>query len=505
MKNYLYILLLFCSVSSAQYFVSSDTGYYEIRALETKNFDNFYFSEYEFNPAENAKTLAEIEKIAKENQFPFIRYDISKGTNKTAQVTVYVNNILFSFSKFSNGLLEGKKIIYHGNGNPFYEMEYAKGKANGRAKIYDEKNQLAFETHYTNNLKEGKRIFYSNKRNLISIEAIYKNDKVSGDLIITKEYGDVYHYPNDLKNGKVKRFYQNKLVEEYSLVAGELHGIAIIYNIGNDKMYAKIPYTFGLKNGIAEYYGRNGELVTKCEYKFGKKIGKHEKFSLDNKLENIEFYDEKGNKTGTWTKYYYGKKNMETTYNSDGSFVRRTYDNQENLITISNYNAKNLQHGISQHFKNGVLESEFFYKNNIQNEAKIYYENGTIFINRISKGNYAEIEYFDTNGNSIHVNKLGDNGKPIGVHKNIQRNNGDLVVIEETHYDNDGNRIKWIYFATPTQRTEYFFRNEVYHGKITGYNAKNEIISETFYYESNGQSKIVSKEEFEKLMKNEKK
>ena len=101
MKKYLYILLFFCSVSSAQYFVSTDNGY-EITLLNVNNFDNFYFSEYEFNPAENAKSLAEIEKTAKENQFPIVRYDISKGSSKYAQVTIYANNKLFSFSKFSN-------------------------------------------------------------------------------------------------------------------------------------------------------------------------------------------------------------------------------------------------------------------------------------------------------------------------------------------------------------------------------------------------------------------
>lgn len=502
MKNYLYILLFFCSISSAQYY--SEGGYFDIRLLETKNFENFYFSEYEFNPAENAKTLAEIEKTAKENQFPIVRYDISKNSNKTAQVSVYANNKLFSFSHYSNGLLEGTKVIYHGNGNPFYEMEYVKGKANGSIKIYDEKNQLAFETHYKNNVKEGKRIFYINKRGYLSIEAIYKNDNVSGDLIITKENGDLYHYTNDLKNGKVKRFYQNKLVEEYNLVAGELHGTAIIYNIGNDKMYAKIPFTFGLKNGIVEYYDRNGELLSKCEYKFGKKIGKHEKYSHDSKLENVEYYDENGNKTGTWMKYNYDKKYIETTYNTDGSYKTTTYDNNENIKSISNYNANNSNTGVTQNFNNGVLESEIYKVGHTTKWSKMYYENGKVFSTETKKGENFEREFFDKEGKTIHINQVNDSGKRIGIHKNGYLKNDEMNFYDETHYDENGKKIKWIYF-TSKGKNEYQYRNEQPHGKRIEYDLDGKIILETYHYETKGGSKIVSKEEFIKLTKNEKK
>ena len=494
--------MFFCSISSAQYY--SEGGYFDIRLLETKNFENFYFSEYEFNPAENAKTLAEIEKTAKENQFPIVRYDISKGSSKHAQVTIYANNKLFSFSKFSNGLLEGKKIIYHGNGNPFYEMEYVKGKANGSAKIYDEKNQLAFETEYKNNVKEGKRIFYINKRGFISIEAIYKNDNIIGDLIITKEHGDVYHYPNDLKNGKVKRFYQNKLVEEYNLVAGELHGTAIIYNIGNDKMYAKIPFTFGLKNGIVEYYDRNGELLSKCEYKFGKKIGKHEKYSHDSKLENVEYYDENGNKTGTWMKYNYDKKYIETTYNTDGSYKTTTYDNNENIKSISNYNANNSNTGVTQNFNNGIVESEIYKVGHTTKWSKMYYENGKVFSTETKKGENYEREFFDKEGKTIHINQVNDLGKRVGIHKNGYLKNDEMNFYDETHYNENGNKIKWIYF-TSKGKNEYQYRNEQPHGKRTEYDLDGKIILETYHYETKGKSKIVSKEEFIKLTKNEKK
>ncbi len=503
MKNYLYILLFFCSISSAQYY--SKDGFYDIYELETKNFNNFYYTEYEFNPAENIKTLAEIEKIAKENPYPNIRYDISKTSTKTAEVSVYVNNKLFSFAQYTNGLLNGQKTIYFGNGNPFHEMEYVNGKANGWSKAYSEKYELAFETVYKNNVKEGKRIFHVNKRDLKTIEANYKNNKIEGDLIITKEYGDVYHYPNDLKTGKVKRYYQDKLVEEYEIVAEKLHGTAIIYNVSNGEMYSKIPYTFGLKNGTVEYYNFQGELLTKCTYKFDKKIGKHEKYSHDSKLEATEYYDENGNKTGTWILYSYGKKYIETTYNDDGSYKRITFDDKENIKSVSNYTSNHSNTGLTQNFENGILKSELFHIGHTTKWSKNYYENGKIFSIETKKGENYEREFYDKKGKLFHLNRVNDLGKRIGIHKNGYLKDDELSFYDETHYDENGNKIKWIYYSSLGDRTEYNFRNETNHGISTKYNSYNEIISETYHYESNGKSKIVTKEEFEQLTKNEKK
>ena len=509
MKNYFYILFFVCFSASAQYFL--EDGYYQIRKLDTDNFDNFYFNEYEFNPVENAKTLVEIEKLAKENQYPNIRYSISKGTNKTAQVSVYVNNKLFSFANYKNGLLDGKKTVYHGNGNPFHEIDFVNGKVNGVYKMYNERNKLGFETHFKNNLKEGKRIMYPDKRKLESIEGTYKNDILVGDLLITEVnsnyYGEenyIYHFPNDLKNGKVKRYAKDRLIEEYDLVAGELHGNGIIYNIGNDKLYAKIPYTFGLKNGITEYYDRNGELLTKCEFKFGKKIGKHEKYSLHATLEEVEFYNQIGNKTGTWKKYNSGKKYSETTYNLDGSYKTTLFDDKENIKSISNYNANNSNTGVTQNFNNGILESEMYKVGNTTKWSKMYYENGKVFSTETKKGENYEREFFDKDGKTIHVNQVNNSGKRIGIHKNGYLKNDNISFYDETHYNENGNKVKWIYF-TLNGKNEYQYRNDLQHGKRTDYDHEGKIILETYYYESNGRSKIVSKEEFQKLTKSEKK
>ncbi len=504
MKNYFYLLLFVVFNASAQYF--SEDGFYQIRKLDTDNFDNFYFNEYEFNPAENAKTLAEIQKLAKENKFPTIRYVISNESKDIIKVEVFVNNNIFSEAFYESGLLNGKKTIFHGNGNPFHEIAFVNGKANGVYKMYNERNELGFETHFKNNLKDGKRVLYIKRRGIQSIEGTYRNNLLIGDLLI-KEENSVYHYPNDLKNGKVKRFTQDKLIEQYEIVSGELHGNAIIYNIGNDKMHTKIPYSFGLKNGIAEYFDTNGNLLTKSEFKFGKKVGKHEKFFRDSKLEEVQYYDEFGDKTGTWTKYYQnGKKEAETSFNKNGTYVKTYFDAAENIKSIANYNKSNQQHGITKNFIQGVLKNEFLYQNGNTVSAKSYYPNGAVFFIETKKDAFFEQEYFDSNGKVIHLNKISENGKPIGIHKSIALiDEVNTTVNNETYYDDNGNKIKYIYKTSGGETYETNFRTNVIHGEKVNRDYNGNILKSEFFYETNGKSKRVTKEEFETLTKAEKK
>ena len=503
MKNYFYLLLFVAFNASSQYF--SEDGFYQIRKLDTDNFDNFYFNEYEFNPVENAKTLLEIQKIAKDNKIPSVRYTISNESKDVTSVAVFVNNNLFSQAYYKNGLLNGKKTIFHGNGNPFHEIDFVNGKANGVYKMYNERNELGFETHFKNNLKEGKRILYIKRRGMQSIEGTYKYNILVGDLLIKEDYS-VYHFPNDLKNGKVKRFSQDKLIEEYEIVSGELHGNAVIYNIGNDKMHTKVPYSFGLKNGIAEYFDANGNVLTQSEFKSGKKVGKHEKFFRDSKREEVQYYDEFGNKTGTWTKYYQnGKKEAETTYFKNGDSERTYFDSAENIKSIAKYNKSNQQNGITKNFIQGVLKSEFLYQNGNTVSAKSYYPSGAVFSIETKKDAFFEQEYFDTNGKVMHLNKISENGKPTGIHKSITLiDEVNTTVNNETYYDDNGNKIKYIYSTSGGETYESNFRNNALHGEQVNRDYNGNILKINFSYESNGKSKPVTKEEFEKLTKAEK-
>lgn len=503
MKKLLYFFIFSCiNVLSAQYFV--EDGYYQIQKVDTEKLNRFYYLEYEFNPAKNIKTLAEIEDLSKGNKNPSIEYLINQEDSQTTKLVVKANHKIFSESYFRKGVLHGKKIIYHGNGNPFHEIDYVNGMANGIYKMYSDKgNDLVLETNYKNNVKEGKRIFYNNDRDKTIVEGNYSKGVLQGDLLI-KEKRSYYFYPNDFKNGKVKRFVDDFLIEEYEILAGYLHGVGIIYQIGNNNILSKTPYTFGKKNGIAEYYNKEGKLMTKSEFKFDRKIGKHELFSHNSQLEEIQFYDENGNRTGTWTKYYRdGKKNSETTFQENGTFQTVTYDAAEKIKNISNYNQNNKPEGSTKQFENGTLKNEFFYRNGKTQWVKTYYENGTLFAIETSKGSAFEREFYDKSGKLFHTNKVDSQGKKIGMHKNATIKNDEIYVYDETYFNDKGEKIKWIY-RTNTGKIEYNFRNNTQHGPKITYDEEGNISRVEYYFENSGISKLVTKDEFEKLTKSEK-
>ena len=82
--------------------------------------------------------------------------------------------------------------------------------------------------------------------------------------------------------------------------------------------------------------------------------------------------------------------------------------------------------------------------------------------------------------------------------------NDEIVYRIENHHDESGNKIKYIY-KTNSGKVENNYRNNVLHGKVILYNDLDEIQNISYYYESNGKSKKVTQEEYESLIKGEKK
>ena len=131
-------------------------GFYYVNKPDFEEAFNFYKNEFEFNPADLANPLVQIEKEAKENKNLALVYSIRKQSDNLVKVTLKVNDLLFSGSFYKNGLLHGKKIIYNGKGAVFHEINFEKGKANGTYKIYSDFDELVLETEFKNNLKHGK-------------------------------------------------------------------------------------------------------------------------------------------------------------------------------------------------------------------------------------------------------------------------------------------------------------------------------------------------------------
>lgn len=505
MKKYiLYLLLLQNFVSFGQYYLND--GFYYVNKPNLEEALNFYKNEFEFNPADLAIPLVQIEKEAKENNNPALVYSIRKQSDNLVKVTLKVNDLIFSESLYKNGLLHGKKIIYNGKGAVFHEINFEKGKANGTYKIYSDFDELVLETEFKNNLKDGKRTLYNRKSSGMKVEGVYQKGILVSDLTLSNEYNK-FIIPKNTKKGKVKHFSRDdKLVSEFELIGnGLLHGMAVVYNLSTGNPYSKVPYTYDKKNGVAEFYNRKGELLTKNEFKNDSKIGTHQNFYENDSLKSVEVYDDFGNPVGVWTVYFNnGKPNSVKTYKTDGSNQRITYDGNGIVTSISDYAPNSNEPNHIQHFEKGALKGETYKENNKTTLAINYYDSGEVFSKEQLKLGLYEREYFEKSGKTIHINQINDSGKRVGKHLNANIYNDVISHYDETYYDDFGNKIKHIHKASGGNSYETNFRNDSMHGLKTTRNSNNEITKEEYYYESNKKSEIVTKQEFQKRIKAEK-
>lgn len=504
----LFLLPIFCIsfFSLAQDRYSTDFGF-EVRMPQIKNAENFYYTEWELNPAEIPNKLSDVEALKKANQQKNIRYEIAKDKNGISTVIIYINNQVYSKATYKNGLLDGKITIYHVKGGAFQEMNFKNGRANGVHKIYDENYNLVLETTYKDNLKHGTRKYIHPNRENDTLEGNYVNGNLVGNLKFTTKY-DYYLLPNDLKKGKVQRFANNKLLSEFNIInQKETHGIAKTFSYETGNLSTKTHYYLGEKHGLAEYYNKAGELLFKNEYKFGKKIGEHKTYTKDNKLFKEEYYDADGGKIGTWKTYNInGELEQEQTYKND-SLDGLSINYKYGKISSSTEFKNGKRHGLLINNKeSGEKSSESIFENGDLIKEMIYYQNGNIFslqeLNK--KTELYTTKYFDKHGNLLHENKYNDKKNPVGINKFFVLSVDEPISNSETHFDENSKKIKYIYKTTGyTYETNY--RNDAAHGEKITRNNKNEIISIDYFYETTGNSKKVTKEEFENLVKAEKK
>lgn len=472
---------------------------------------NFFFIEWELNPVNMITTLAEIEKLQHEiTNYP-IKYYISKENNAITRVEIYANNRKFEESTYKNGLLDGKKIIYHTSGMPFQEIEYKKGKVDGVCKVYNSDDKLVLETNYKNNLKHGLRKYYGDKRRTETLEGNYENGNLISDLKYYDQYNNLTIFPNDLKTGKVQTFFNNNLVLDYTIVNQKIHGIVTKYNYQTKTVVSKTPYYLNQRNGFAEYYNNKGELLNKLEFKNDKKIGEHKKYSNDKTLLKEEYFDENGLKTGAWKEYNeQGKIVSEQNYKNDSLNGKSLRYNNEFLIEIAEYkNGK--REGLQKNYnsKTSNLESEVYYANDRFYKEIVYYPNGKAFsIRDINpKNQETSIKYYNPDGSFFYENKSFPDYKIVGLHKIIEKIDNDLFVRTETIYDDKHNRTwqKSYGYKKDGSYTEYNFRNNVWHGQCKSFDATTGETKIFFYYEKDKKWTKVTKEEFDKLTVAEKK
>ncbi|MBL4707207.1 MAG: hypothetical protein JKY48_02035 [Flavobacteriales bacterium] len=238
---------------------------------------------------------ADSSKVLIKKTIPFVNgrkegigYEYAKDERITAIIT-YKKNFVVSnegINKRDNrDLKQGIWKEYYSNKRLKIEERYKNGLLNGYVKKYNKQGKLKKATLYLNGKEQ------SDEDNIADFDiytSYYSNGK--------PKYTSVYN-----KAGK-KDGVANSYSRDGEIIASEIYKNSYLLKKG-------IIDKKGLYQGKWEEYYLTGQLKSKGEYKNGKKYGKWEYFFSNGKLEQKGVYDANGRVTGEW-KWFYENENL---------------------------------------------------------------------------------------------------------------------------------------------------------------------------------------------------
>jgi antitoxin component YwqK of YwqJK toxin-antitoxin module len=287
----------------------------------------------EYYPKVDAKT----QQLAR-----FYHYD-DEGRHDGEQKTYYQNGVVQGAVGYKAGVLHGMKGLWDQKGNLVEESFYENGKLNGR---YFEKGRDGKEVvyHYKNNRKEGAHyITYPMHETLGKVKAIeanFVNDKAEGEVIEYNETGGKVSssfYKNGLKEGIAQGFGPNgQLFVSFSFKNDKRSGPALQY-FPNGKVAKEAHFIDDVKQGDEKTYHENGKLASLIQYQDGKEHGISRNWNKDGVLVFEGEYKE-GKKHGKFNKYYDdGSPRLLQVFVDDQlDGLKKSYD-EKGAITESRY------------------------------------------------------------------------------------------------------------------------------------------------------------------------
>lgn len=505
LKTYSLILIFAATALSAQNYYDYDSeiiNYTILSKDKTTLYENAFFKEKRFSPEEFVTNMSELSK----------NYDIkleNPGKNATIELTTLLYDNFNTTTPFKNKVVDGIKKIYFPGGILFQEIPFKNGKIEGIYKVYDQSGAIFSETPYKDNVKNGiKKVHFKDEKDRNDtteylIEGTYKAGKLVGSVTITNEHVKII-YPSDFKKGKVELLYSGVSLVDYTIIErGVKNGLYTTYSIDTNRDKAdpkkvvkrikrfSADYFNNEFNGYVEKYNKDGELLSKNLFRFGKPVGTHKNYYDVGKIKSESYYDDNGNKTGTWKTYGLSGDLVEVSgyQNNKLHGVKETYQ-KDKLKTKEIF--QNGDRMSNQYFDNdGKLQIEAFYdKNNFIKEISYFKDGKTQSLNNAGK----EKTFYDKDGNIIHSN-VYKNGKPVGIHKFIDYDkDGGYRIFSESEYNEKGSKVRSIGFGMKGAYTESYYKNEKLHGKYTT-NSEDGTQKVVYYFEG----KTVTEDEFKKF------
>ena len=185
-------------------------------------------------------------------------------------------NLIFE-GEYKNDKRNGKGKKYDENGKVIFEGEYKDDTKNGEGKEYDENGRVIFEGEYKNGVRwNGKgKIYIQTKNGYIEKECDYDKGKKNG-------YGVIEKSDDDEKSVRVRKYHDNKAVEESLYVNGEecskvkltegsyVHtdSTKTNYEDTNVVVYNLIELSLNdIMHKIRDKFGEKTQFLTQCDVK----------------------------------------------------------------------------------------------------------------------------------------------------------------------------------------------------------------------------------------------
>lgn len=385
----------------------------------------------------------------------------------------YYNNkgALIQHKYFKDGELDGLYKSFFNVGKELLEFHipYKNDKVQDKVTEYYANGNIYAETPFVNGKREGveKKYFWNKK---VSSEINYQNGEYSGPYKTYYSNGNTHEIGQSIDNfynGPWKSFYKDGTLQaDYSYNHGYINGLYKYYDT-DGKLYYEYLYR---KGEVIEYkyFDKEGQILSE-----GKKKGGEFQFKGHHPNGNISskgLYDIKGGKEGLWE--FYSKNGVLTGKgnHSDNKIIGEytNYHKNGKIESKSTYKNDSLHGYFSNYHKNGQLKQQGWYKNNLAHgEWRSYFIDGTLeIINFYHKDKLHGVQkYFACDGK---------------IERTIKYKYGELL--SEIYYDIKGNALGEInYFPkennfTVTYKypnnkidTKLDYVNGIKHGKYLHY------------------------------------
>ena len=310
-----------------------------------------------------------------------------------------------------------------------------------------------------------KQYFYTN--GIIASEGFLKNEKPTGywkSYYVTGIKKSEGLWNNNVLDS-IWVFYDQlgDTIEKVSYFQGKKNGFSIKYFLDDsdkNKINSKELYLNGQRNGNTYFYYPNGKIKKVIPYLEDKKNGISYELNSDSIIiaitryrnndivltEEINRYNEQGEKEGVWKLFYNdGKLKEERTYKSGklNGYVKQ-YNNEGYLINAVRYQNDEIVKEKSESNSNIEIKEEYDSKGNLTFQGGYSFDK-PIGIHRYfnSKGEVIKAVTFDINGFVISEGIVFTNGVKNGKWIEYYENK---KIKSEGYYNNDKKDDKWIYY-----------------------------------------------------------